>query len=243
VQRLHFIPPAGVGPPSAWTFGPVLGLNQTVVDLSNTSHVALEGMTVVDSLGVGVRAENVSGVSVRNCTVARHGQQGVFMAGATASGVTGCAVHSVGCAAIRAHGGEGSSLSRGGLSVTGNAVSRFALWKRTYEAGIHWAGVGNTYSDNHVSDGPHNCFLGGGNEATLPAGVGVDCVFERNVLDGCAFEAADTGAFYVCGQQGSAYVNRNNSIHNNSFLNIRNTVGTGVQSAGVQVSDVTNATH
>lgn len=75
--------------------------------------------------------------------------------------------------------------------------------------------------------------MGGGNEAASTI-AGVDCLFENNTLDGCAYEAADTGAFYVCGQSGTAFVNRNNSIVRNSFLNVRNTVGTGVQAAGVQ---------
>jgi hypothetical protein len=108
--------------------------------------------------------------------------------------------------------------------VTGNNVHSFARWKRTYQAGIHWAGVGNSYSHNTVSDGPHNCFLGGGNEADANSTVaGVDCVFDGNRLERCAYEAADTGAFYVCGQMGSAFVNRGNSIVNSVFKDVRNT--------------------
>ena len=70
-------------------------------------------------------------------------------------------------------------------------------------SGIHWAGVNNTYSHNTLSDAPHNCMLGGGNE-----GDGVNCLFEYNTLDRCGFESSDTGAFYTDGQEGSAYVNR-----------------------------------
>jgi len=113
-------------------------------------------------------------------------------------------------------------------------VHAFARWKRTYQAGIHWAGVSNTYSHNTVTDGPHNCFLGGGNEADANSTVaGVDCVFDGNILDRCAYEAADTGAFYSCGQQGAAFVNPGNLIINSVFKNVRNTVGTGTQKAGV----------
>lgn len=114
-------------------------------------------------------------------------------------------------------------------------MRRFSRWKRTYQAGIHWAGVGNTYRHNDIADGPHNAMLGGGNEADAGSTVaGVDCVFEGNAIDRCSFEAADTGAFYVCGQMGSAFVNRNNTVVNNRFSRIRNTVGTGVQAASVQ---------
>ena len=66
-------------------------------------------------------------------------------------------------------------------------------------------GVSNTYSYNTITDSPHNCFLGGGNEADANSTVaGIDCVFDGNTLDRCAYEAADAGAFYTCGQEGAA---------------------------------------
>ena len=93
-------------------------------------------------------------------------------------------------------------------------------------------GVSNTYSYNTITDSPHNCFLGGGNEADANSTVaGIDCVFDGNTLDRCAYEAADAGAFYTCGQEGAAFVNRGNSIANTIFKNVRNTVGTGMSDA------------
>ena len=59
-------------------------------------------------------------------------------------------VTKTGCAGIRAHGGDAATLRQGNLQITGNTISHFALWKRTYEAGIHWAGVYNNYSNNTV---------------------------------------------------------------------------------------------
>ena len=58
------------------------------------------------------------------------------------------------------------------------------------------SGVNSTFSYNHISDSPHNCMLGGGNAV----GAAVDCLHEGNVLEDCAYEAADTGAWYSCGQ-------------------------------------------
>ena len=86
-----------------------------------------------------------------------------------------------------------------------------ALYKRTYQPGIHWAGVNNTYSHNVVSHGPHNCVLGGGNEADADEG-GVGNVFEFNTFERCSFESSDTGAFYTCGQQATAFVNPGNEL-------------------------------
>ena len=96
-------------------------------------------------------------------------------------------------------------------------------------SGIHWAGVNNTYSHNTLTSAPHNCMLGGGNE-----GDGVNCLFEYNTFDRCAFESSDTGAFYTCGQQASAFVNRGNVLRHSSFSNVRNTGGSGVQGITLQ---------
>ena len=96
---------------------------------------------------------------------------------------------------------------------------RWLQWERTSQPAILWAGVGNTYSFNHIHDAPHNGILGGGNEATCsgtgsePAIVekmcgGNDCVFESNVIEHTNYECDDSGSFYTCGQQGTAFINR-----------------------------------
>ena len=101
-----------------------------------------------------------------------------------------------------------------------------SLWKRTYVPGIFWQGVGNNYSYNTVTNGPHNCMLGGGNEdwpwglGNMEVGSGSQCVFQGNTLDTCAYECGDCGAFYTCGQGGSAWVNRGNVVRNATFRNI-----------------------
>eukprot|EP01050_Picozoa_sp_SAG11_P050043 SAG11_NODE_27668_length_330_cov_0.900433_1_plen_91_part_01 len=82
----------------------------------------------------------------------------------TDSGVRGSSVHSVGCSGVRVAGGVGRTLEAGEMFVTHNRISNFSLVKRTYVPGIFWQGVGNTYSHNVITNGPHNCILGGGNE-------------------------------------------------------------------------------
>ena len=69
----------------------------------------------------------------------------------------------------------------------------------TQRRGVYWNGVGNNYSDNTVTNGPHVCLLGGGNEGTpwsqndsaIMSGAGSDCLFARNVLDTCTYECGD----------------------------------------------------
>jgi hypothetical protein len=91
------------------------------------------------------------------------------------------------------------------------------------------AGVNNTYSYNTLFSAPHNCMLGGGNE-----GDGVDCLFEYNSFDRCGFESSDAGAFYSCGQAGTAFTNRGNVLRHSSFRNVRNAGSAGVQGITLQ---------
>ena len=123
-----------------------------------------------------------------------HGTNGVVINGDGYS-LKDSVVRATGCIGVQATGGNTRTLSGGGNTIQNNTVSSNALWKRTYMAGISWGGFNNSYIGNHVSDGPHNCFLGGGN--TWPA---VECLHEGNTVENCAFEASDTGAFYSCGQ-------------------------------------------
>eukprot|EP00730_Choanoeca_flexa_P000773 TRINITY_DN10329_c0_g1_i8.p1 TRINITY_DN10329_c0_g1~~TRINITY_DN10329_c0_g1_i8.p1 ORF type:complete len:342 (+),score=35.30 TRINITY_DN10329_c0_g1_i8:597-1622(+) len=55
-----------------------------------------------------------------------------------------------------------------------------------------------------------------------------------NHLEDLAFETDDTGAFYTCGQQGQAWINRGNVIVNNTFKSVRRTEPTTLGFPSVQ---------
>jgi hypothetical protein len=81
--------------------------------------------------------------SAQNCTIAGHALDGVTMLG-TDSAVLDSRIHDCGCAGIRAHGGNGTTLDPGNLQILRNSITNVAQWKRTYSPGIHWGGVNNT---------------------------------------------------------------------------------------------------
>lgn len=226
---VYFMPAA---PVSQWREDPVVSVGAVAVDLDGVAHVTLTGVTVAHAKAVGISAVNVTGVTLDNCTVNGHGASGIDLRGVDST-VSNSVVFDVGCRGVTAHCGSMRTLSPGRCLVTGNTVTQMAQYKRTYQPGIHWGGVNNTYSHNKVSHGPHNCFLGGGNEVETDVG-GVDNVFEYNHLDYCSFESSDTGAFYSCGQQATAFVNPGNHLRHNLFTNIANTEGSGVQGITVQ---------
>jgi len=107
--------------------------------------------------------------------------------------------------------------------------------------GIFWAGVGSEFSYNTISWGPHNAILGGANEAVCDPATGYsgpcggsDNTFEYNEISDVAFECSDTGAFYSCGQQGTAWVTRGNVVRGNKFTRVRMTEPTSLGYASVQ---------
>ena len=210
---LWWYPPA---PVAEW--GPadtvVLTSRDVILDLTGAKNIEVAGLTVADGRGVGVRATGVANVTLRGLTVRNLGQTGVVLDG-TGSALVDSAVHDTGCVGVQASGGDPLTLTPGGTRVARTEIRRPAQWKRTYMAGLRWGGVGNEFINNTLTDGPHNCALGGGNELWA-----VDCLWEGNVVSNCGFEASDTGAWYSCGQQG-AFTNRGNVAVRNTFSHIR----------------------
>jgi hypothetical protein len=149
----------------------------------HTSHTPpshAPGLVVAHARVTGISAQGVRDTNIVNCTVFGHGADGVLMSGATRSNVVDCLIHDVGCVGMTVSGGNHTTLEPGLNSAKGNRVYHISQYKRTYQPGLHWGGVNNTYSHNHLSDGPHNCILGGGNE-----GPAANCLFEYNTLDHC----------------------------------------------------------
>jgi len=137
-------------------------------------------------------------VSVRDCRIGGLGAHGVELFGSQLS-VAGNVVADVGCKGVVVVGGDYLSLTRANNSVTHNDISRFSRWKRSYQPGLFWAGVGNAFSYNNISFGPHNAILGGGNEAAQYSASlgGCDNLFEHNAIWNTTFEVSDSGSFYT----------------------------------------------
>jgi hypothetical protein len=64
-----------------------------------------------------------------------------------------CHEHDVGCTGIAVTGGGIESLAQGGNAALANRIHHVALWKRTYNPALLWAGVGNIHAPNDVQDG------------------------------------------------------------------------------------------
>lgn len=164
---------------------------------------------------------------------------------------------------ITVKGGLHATLTRSDNLVESCHVHHNNRVFRTGQPALHWAGVGNTFRNNHVHDCPHYAIHGGANQATctadaqlsgptgvlrpgwfrnawVPDDLGIcgssQNRFEGNVVEHAVYECDDSGAFNTCGQEGTAYINRDNVIIGNTFRDVRmrptNDDGSGVLVGG-----------
>merc|ERR1711994_777166 len=99
-------------------------------------------------------------------------------------------------------------LVAGNNTVRDSEVRYHGEWKRTYQPGFRFSGVGNQWISNYVGYGPHQGFTGSCN----------DCLFDGNTFENLCYESSDSGAWYA----GRSWVHRGNVLSNNLFVNIRN---------------------
>lgn len=226
-QALYVYPPS----PLKRTDSVMLGYQPgAVVNITDAvSNVTLTNIDVRDGRHEGVHVEGAVGVIIVNVISHGHGTNGIVLSNAIGATLKGSSVYDVGCSGIRASAGVATTLEKGEMIIENNNIHHHARWKRSYQPGIFWSGVNNTFKGNNISVAPHNCMLGGGD-----FGDGVENVFESNSLADCTFETTDSGGFYTCGQGGFAFVNRGNVLRNNTFMRVRNTAGMGVQVASSQ---------
>jgi hypothetical protein len=173
------------------------------VFLSNLSHVVeatsgpaanlnLADVALLYARGTAVWLPEAQNVLLDNVTIANHGGNGTVLSGYNLV-VQNSEAYNLGCMGISVYGGNRTDLTPGSNRVDRNYIHDYALWKRTYQGGIFWAGVGNNYTNNYIRHGPHNGILGGGNEEDQRGGN--NCLFYNNTLENLAFETSDTGAF------------------------------------------------
>lgn len=156
---LYFQPPAGTWPANQAISGAYVSSSRNLLVLQNgTTHLTFQGIswqhtrsTVIASATGAV----VSDITIDSCTVANSGGGGISLIGYR-NVVKNTKIFNIASTGVSVKGGLHRSLTRGDNLVKGNEIHHYAQWYRTYQPGILWAGVGNTYSLNHIHDAPHN---------------------------------------------------------------------------------------
>ncbi len=194
-SRLYFWPPT----PLASADIVVSQLDQPLISADGASDLAFTGLTLEGSLGDGLRLTKVERILVAGCTLLNLGGDGLLLQG------YGCDIRSNdmhdlgrGCIIVNGNPGDRITLKHSGNSIVNNHLHHYGALKAQYSAAINTArlvdnakrdeGVVGCYvAHNLIHHAPRDAFLYGGN----------DNVYEFNEVHRCAYDTADTGAFYA----------------------------------------------
>lgn len=174
---LYLFPPEGFGK------NPLFAsmLQDTMIALSEVSHVSIRGLTLEVMRGAGVRIAGGQGCLIADCVV-RHAHQGIQVSGGQDHGVVGCDLYDLDHEALRLTGGDRKTLTSAGHYAIDNHVHHYGMRLKPWQ-GVKLEGVGLRAAHNHVHHGPAYAIHYDGN----------DHVIELNEMDHVCLEMSDVG--------------------------------------------------
>lgn len=166
--------------------------DQPIISAKKLSHVAFIGLSIDTSLGDGVAIANGTSLLIAGCTLRNLAGRAVVLDG-TKCTVQSCDMFGIGRGCIIASGGDREHLIASGNAIINNHLHHYGVLKAQYSAAI------DLYSDNKNAPAvgmliAHNLIHHAPRDALLVAGQ--KNVFEYNEIHRCAYDTADTGAFY-----------------------------------------------
>lgn len=175
-------------------------LAKPLLNLTNTKHVKLEGLTFEYCHSGAVVLHNTEGVEIAGCEVSNCSGSGIMVHGRQ-NVIRSCDLFNLGKSGIYLEGGDRKTLTPAGNLAVNNHIHHYGLFQRTYAPGIGVNGCGQIARNNLIHDAPHNAVLYGGNEH----------LFELNEIYRVVMETGDSGAFYT----GRDWTSRGNVIRHN----------------------------
>ena len=179
------------------------------IDISNTSYLTIEGITLEASAGRAFNISNANNVKVAGCTVRNLGGLAASISNSTNTGFLSNDFYDLARGGLNFTGsGVKNSITPSGNYVINNYFSRFNLVSRTYSPAIETSTrcVGVKIENNIIHDGPHSGILI----------RGVDNEYRYNELYDLVYESDDAGAIYG----GRNWTDVNLQFDNNLFHDI-----------------------
>ena len=183
-----------------------------LLSIDQASNVAVKGVTLLGSLGDGIRVKVGENNLVAGCNISQIAHNGIALLGGERHRALSNDVRETGGSGIAASGGVKATLEAAGHEILNNDVSRAAndFPEPAIQIGVGGDSqiladaVGIRVAQNRVHD-------------TANAGVrfgGCDNLFELNEVYRIGLNSGDLGGFYgYCGFTGFGNVIRNNFVH------------------------------
>lgn len=200
-NTLYFWPPAELAGSKIM----ISDMTEPVVEMKDSAHVVLCGVTIEGGLGHGIEIIGGTGNLIAGCTLRNLGRTGVIIHSGTSNGVQSCDLFNLGAGGIYINGGNRATLTPGNNFAVNNHIHHFGIRTKMYEPGIKLGayqtqrvgrttaddeldcGVGNRAQHNLIHDAPHAAVLYQGNDHLL----------EFNEIHHIALDSGDVGAFYT----------------------------------------------
>jgi hypothetical protein len=179
---LYFWPPTPIENTHA-----VVSMLDTLVNLTNVSHVAIEGVIFEACRGTAVVMRDCTQAKIAGCVLRNVGGSAVRVDGGKKDAVASCDIYGTGSGGISLRGGDRASLTGAGHVAENNHIHDYGRWNRMYTPAISLNGVGNRAAHNLIHDAPHMAIGFGGN----------DHVIEFNEIHHVCMESNDAGAMYA----------------------------------------------
>lgn len=184
-----------------------------VIEITNVENVALEGITVQECEGTGIRISDSRNVTVKQCAVKNTGAWGIIADECSDTVISDCAVSKTDGGGIAVSGGDRKTLTPSGNQIVRCHISEVAQWHRTYMAAAQVSGVGGAVSGCLIENVPHFAIVYHGNNHLI----------EKNEIAFACYEANDAGAIY----SGADWTCRGIVIRENHFHDINGLNGKG----------------
>ena len=179
-------------------------LAEPMLQLHETRHVKLEGLTLEGTRGDGIEIVGGSDNQVRACVLHNVGRHGIVIRDGLRHSVVDCDISATGESGIEIEAGDRQALTAARHLVENCHVHHIAREAWTYFPAVRVHGCGTSIRHSRLHDHRHALILFHGN----------DHCFEGNELYNYGLEADDAGAIYA-GRDFSVQGNviRGNYIH------------------------------
>lgn len=193
-----------------------------LLSLNGTKHLNLEGLALCYNHGSGITATNVEHVAIVGCVISNLAGTGITLSGSHNT-VRSSDIFNIGCGGISVNGGDRKSLTNAENFIANNLIHHYALFQRTYAAGINVAGCGQIVRNNLIDHAPHNAILYNGNEHLI----------ELNEIHHVVMETGDSGAIYT----GRDWTSQGNVLRHNFIHDLGGDAVAGSHTMGIYLDD------
>lgn len=222
--KLYFIPFEGIDVEKAEI---ILSMSdQPAFLIDGVENITIEGFTIEDFTGNGIRINASRGVKISGCELRNIGNRAIVADDSFDVLISHCRIHDTGDGGVTLWCGRRDTLEPGRCSVEDCEIYRVARWDRCYETPVKLTGVGLSARRCLIHDCPHTAVLYGGNDMEIT----------DNEIYNVVLETGDAGAIYA----GRDYTMRGNVIARNFLHHVGSKIGLGAM--GVYNDDCLSGT-